>query len=401
MNRRQALRERLAGLDRQGLYRRRHILDSPQGAEVVVDGRPVDNFCSNDYLGLANHPAVVAALRQGAADYGAGSGAAHLVCGHGRAHHALEEDLARFTGRDRALLFSTGYMANLGVISALAERGSTVFQDRLNHASLLDGARLAGARLRRYPHGDLAALEQGLAMVPPGTTALIASDGVFSMDGDLAPVTGLAEAARRHGAWLLIDDAHGLGVLGEQGGGVLDRLGLSQTEVPVLMGTLGKALGTFGAFVAGSEDLIEYLLQRARTYLYTTALPPAIAVATRTALGLVREEAWRRERLTALIQQFRLGARRRGLPLMETASPIQPLMIGGNQAVSQAGAALLEAGFLVGVIRPPTVPVGTARLRVTLTAAHGEQQVERLLAALERVLPGATGRMDAAGSTTS
>ena len=378
------LRERLAELDRQGLYRRRRVLATPQGAEVVADGRRLVNFSSNDYLGLANHPDVVAALRQGAEDFGAGAGASHLISGHSLAHHKLEEELADFTGRERALLFSTGYLANLGVIAALTGRGATVLQDRLNHASLIDGARLSGARLQRYGHGDLAALERLLAETASGRS-LIASDGVFSMDGDLAPVAGLARLAQTAGAWLMIDDAHGLGVLGAAGGGLLAQEGLSQAEVPILVGTLGKAVGTFGAFVAGSGDLIEYLLQKARTYIYTTALPPALAAATRAALALVRQDTWRRERLATLIQRFRQGAQQAGLPLMASTTPIQPLLIGGNAAVLRASAALLEAGFLVSAIRPPTVPAGTARLRITLTAAHTEEQVDRLLEALSRL----------------
>lgn len=383
MEPRAALRERLAEIERQGLYRRRRVLDSPQGPEVVVDGRRLINFCSNDYLGLANDPAVVAALREGAARYGVGSGAAHLVCGHGRAHHELEAELADFTGRDRALLFSTGYMANLGVVSAMTGRGDAVFEDRLNHASLVDGARLSGARLRRYAHADAAALAEVMGAGAPGA-GLIASDGVFSMDGDLAPVPGLARVAREQGAWLLIDDAHGLGVLGARGGGLLEQQGLSQDEVPILVGTLGKAFGTFGAFVAGRTELIEWLVQRARTYIYTTALPPAVAVATRKALKLARLDAWRRERLNALIARFRGGACHLGLPLLDSATPIQPLLIGGNAAALRASDALLAAGFLVGAIRPPTVPAGTARLRITLTAAHTEAQVDRLLDTLAR-----------------
>jgi 8-amino-7-oxononanoate synthase len=393
------LRERLAEIERQGLYRRRRILETPQGAEIVVEGRRLVNFCSNDYLGLANHPDVVAALRKGAEDYGAGSGAAHLVCGHGRAHHALEEELARFTGRDRALLFSTGYMANLGVISALAGHGDSVFEDRLNHASLLDGARLSGARLRRYAHGDLAGLEAGLAEAAPGTK-LVACDGVFSMDGDLAPVTGLAAVALERGAWLMIDDAHGFGVLGARGGGLLEARGLSQDDVPILVGTLGKALGTFGAFVAGSHELIEYLIQKARTYIYTTALPPAIAEATRVSITLAGVEHWRRERLHTLIQLFRRGAQNLGLPLMESGTPIQPLLIGRNEAALRASKALLEAGLLVSAIRPPTVPNGTARLRITLTAGHTETQVERLLEALSR-LPEAAERQRVSSESRS
>jgi 8-amino-7-oxononanoate synthase len=381
------LRERLADIERQGLYRRRKIMDTPQGVEVVIDGRRLVNFCSNDYLGLANHPDIVAALRYGAGLYGAGSGAAHLVCGHSRTHHALEEELAEFTGRERALLFSNGYMANLGVISALAGRGDTVFEDRLNHASLLDGALLSGARLKRYAHADPKALWSELAGCP-SRTKLIVSDGVFSMDGDVAPVAELAEVARQQGAWLMIDDAHGLGVLGEKGQGTLDRFGLGQNDVPVLVGTLGKAFGTFGAFVAGGEELIEFLIQRARTYIYTTALPSAVAEATRAALRLVREESWRREHLGRLVARFRADAEQLGLRLMASRTPIQPVVLGANEGALRASQALLEAGFLVSAIRPPTVPAGTARLRITFTAAHTEAHVDRLLDALGSLASG-------------
>lgn len=382
--RRDELRERLAEIERQGLYRRRRILETPQGTEVLCDGWRVVNFSGNDYLALANHPEVVAALQRGAERYGVGSGAAHLVCGHSRAHHALEEELADFTGRERALLFSTGYMANLGVISALTGRGDTVLEDRLNHASLLDGALLSGARLKRYAHADVAALQADMADCS-SNTKLIATDGVFSMDGDVAPLAGLAALAREHDAWLMVDDAHGLGVLDANGGGSLAKFGLGQDDAPILMGTLGKAFGTFGAFVAGSADLIEFLIQRARTYIYTTALPPAVVEATRVALRLARTESWRREHLNRLVQRFRAGAGQLGLNLMESHTPIQPIVLGDNEAVLQAGWSLLDAGFLVGTIRPPTVPVGTARLRITFTAAHTEAQVDGLLAALANV----------------
>lgn len=386
---REALRGRLAEIERQGLYRRRLVLDSPQGPEVLADGRRLLNFSGNDYLGLAQHPDVAAALVRGVERYGAGSGASHLVSGHGRAHHALEEALADFTGRERALLFSTGYQANLGAITALAGRGDAVFEDRLNHASLLDGALLAGARLRRYAHRDVAALG---ALLADGATGAqwVVSDGVFSMDGDVAPVAELAELARSREAWLMIDDAHGLGVLGEQGGGVLELAGLGQEDVPVLIGTLGKAFGALGAFVAGSAELIEYLIQRARTYIYTTALPPAVAEAAHAAVRLARSEPWRRERLAQLVARFRAGAARLGLALLDSATPIQPVLLGSNAAVVQAGAALRERGFLVGAIRPPTVPFGTARLRITFSAAHDEAQVDRLLEALAELaqMPG-------------
>ncbi|MEW6037094.1 MAG: 8-amino-7-oxononanoate synthase [Pseudomonadota bacterium] len=367
-------------------YRRRRIAEGPQDVRVVIDGRPMVNFCSNDYLGLANHPAVREAFRRGVDRWGAGSGASHLVCGHSAAHHALEEELAEFTGRPRALLFSTGYMANLGVVSALVGRGDAVFEDRLNHASLLDGGLLSGARFQRYPHADTGALDAAL-VESRAETRLVVTDGVFSMDGDLAPLPELVRVAGRGGAWLMVDDAHGLGVLGEEGRGTLEHFGLGETEVPVLVGTLGKALGTFGAFVAGSEDLIDYLIQRARPYVYTTALPPAVAEATRASLRLVRGERERRERLHRNVRRFRAGAASLGLELGDLAGPIQPIVTGANAAALEASQRLAGRGFLVSAIRPPTVPEGTARLRITLSASHTCDQVDGLLEALAAAVP--------------
>jgi 8-amino-7-oxononanoate synthase len=366
------------------LYRTRRILDSPQGAEIVVDGKHLLCFCSNDYLGLANHPLVIEALQQGAAQYGAGSGAAHLVCGHQTPHHALEEELAAFVQRPRALLFSTGYMANLGVIGALAQTGDVIHQDRLNHASLLDAAVLSRARLKRYRHGNVATLERRLAAdAGKYQTTLIASDGVFSMDGDLAPITELADVARCYSSWLLIDDAHGLGVLGEHGRGILEHSGLLENpNVHALVGTLGKAFGSFGAFVAGSEELIETLIQQARSYIYTTALPPAVACATRASLRLMQEEGWRREHLHKLIAHFRAGAVQLNLPLLYSITPIQPLLIGDSKTALDWSEALFEHGIFVTAIRPPTVTQGSARLRITLSAAHSEVQIDRILEAL-------------------
>ncbi len=372
----------LARLRTQHLYRSRTVVDGPQGAEIEVDGTRYLSFCSNDYLGLANHPRVIAALMEGAQTYGAGSGASHLVTGHQHPHHALEESLAAFTGRPRALLFSSGYLANLGTVAALARRGDRIWEDRLNHASLLDAGLLSGARLRRYPHGDAAALQQHLGKdaAPP---AMIISDGVFSMDGDLAPLPQLAEIALRHDAMLMVDDAHGLGVLGAKGRGTLEHYDLDSGAVPVLIGTLGKAFGTFGAFVAGDEDLIEFLIQRARSYVYTTALPPAIAHATLASLHVMEEETWRREHLHALIARFRKGAQQLGLRVMPSATAIQPLLVGDAQQALALSAALRQRGIYVSAIRPPTVPKGTARLRITLSAAHSDTHVDRLLGALE------------------
>jgi 8-amino-7-oxononanoate synthase len=377
------------GLDdiaRQGLYRSRRVIASPQSINLDIDGRNVVNFCSNDYLGLANHSGVVNAFKAGVDRYGVGSGSAHLVCGHSAAHHALEEELAAFTGRDRALLFSTGYMANIGVISALLGRGDAVFEDRLNHASLLDGGLLSGARFKRYAHADV--VDLGANLDKAQGNKLIVTDGVFSMDGDFAPMDELAVTAKNHNAWLMVDDAHGLGVIGEQGGGILEYFGLSQQDVPVLMGTLGKGLGTFGAFVAGSDLLIETLIQKARTYIYTTAMPAAVAEATRVSLKIAIEENWRRDKLKQLSERFRLGAEQLGLQVMPSASAIQPILIGDSQSAVDISNALLDAGFLVSAIRPPTVPQGSARLRVTFSALHQEQHVDRLLDALARIIVG-------------
>ncbi|MCW8890643.1 MAG: 8-amino-7-oxononanoate synthase [Sedimenticola sp.] len=363
------------------LYRRRRVLGSPQGPLLQVDGVALLSFCSNDYLGLANHPDVIRAMQQGAQHYGAGSGSAHLVSGHSAAHHALEEELASFTGRSRALLYSTGYMANQGVITALLSRGDTIFQDRLNHASLIDGGLLSRAHLKRYPHNDMPALAR-LLEAHAGGEALVAVDGVFSMDGDLAPLSDMAALCSDHDAWLMVDDAHGLGVLGQGGRGSVDHFGLGQAEVPILMGTLGKAFGTFGAFVAGSEALIETLIQQSRSYIYTTALPPAVAEATRVSLRLVEKASDRREQLQQLIGRFRAGAEQLGLLLMDSETAIQPILAGSAERAVNWSRSLEEKGFLVTAIRPPTVPEGSARLRVTLSASHTLEQVDRLLEAL-------------------
>ena len=389
------LRSELGRRQAAHLYRRRRLIAEAPGPHLTLEGRPAIAFCTNDYLGLARHPELVAAFQRGAERHGVGSGSAHLVAGHGPEHQALEEELADFLGRPRALLFSTGYMANLGVIQALAGPGDLVLEDKLNHASLLDGALLARARLRRYPHADLAALRRQLSG-PAGRTPsasaqalTIATDGVFSMDGDLAPLPELAAIARSAGAWLLVDDAHGIGVLGREGQGSMDHFGLGVAEVPILIGTLGKALGTFGAFVAGDEDLIETLIQSARSYIYTTAPPPALAAATRASLALARRDEWRRERLRALIGRFRAEATRLGLPLLPSPTPIQPILAGSAERALAWSQVLEARGLLVTPIRPPTVPQGAARLRVTLSALHGDQDLELLLEALAR-LPGVT-----------
>ena len=371
------------------LYRKRRVLESAQGAEVIVDGKPCLNFCSNDYLGLANHPSVIEAFKQTSEQYGVGSGASHLVCGHSAVHHQLEQELARFTGRDRAVLFSTGYMANLGVINALLSKNDFVFEDRFNHASLLDAGLLSGARFQRFLHNDIDNLQARLKKAGAGRK-LIVVDSVFSMDGDLAPLNDLAELAEQYDAWLMADDAHGIGVLGENGAGCAEHYQLSQQQLPVLMATLGKSFGVFGAFVAGSETLIETLIQFARPYIYTTALPPAIAAASLASLDIIRSEPSRRTHLISLINQFRNGIITHcadiPIQLLDSQTAIQPLLIADSEKAAVISDTLIQRGILVSAIRPPTVPVGTSRLRVTLTAAHTAEQVQQLLDVLSEVL---------------
>jgi 8-amino-7-oxononanoate synthase len=367
------------------LYRQRPLLETPQGPEVVVEGERLLAFCSNDYLGLANHPDVIAAMQQGAAKWGVGGGASHLVLGHSTPHHELEEALAEFTGRPRALLFSTGYMANLAAVTALVGQGDTVLEDRINHASLLDAGLLSGSRFSRYLHNDAVSLASRLQKATGNT--LVVTDGVFSMDGDLADLPALCAAAKQKDAWVLVDDAHGFGPLGATGGGIVEHFGLGVEDVQVLVGTLGKAFGTAGAFVAGSEELIETLIQFARPYIYTTSQPPAVACATLKSLELLRTENWRREHLNKLIARFREGAAAIGLTLMDSGTPIQPILIGDSARALRLSALLRARGLLVTAIRPPTVPAGSARLRVTLSAAHSEAQLELLLHALAECWP--------------
>ncbi len=379
------LSARLANRRAEHLYRQRPLLQSPQGPEVVVDGKPLLAFCNNDYMGLANHPDVVAAWKAGAERWGVGGGASHLVIGHSTPHHELEEALADLTGRPRALLFSNGYMANLGAVTALVGQGDTVLEDRLNHASLLDAGLLSGARFSRYLHNDPDSLSSRLEKAVGDT--LVVTDGVFSMDGDIADLPALAKVAKAKNAWLMVDDAHGFGPLGANGAGIVEHFGLSIEDVPVLIGTLGKSFGTAGAFVAGSEELIETLIQFARPYIYTTSQPPALACATLKSLELLRNEHWRREHLQALIKQFREGAQALGLELMDSFTPIQPILIGDSGRALRLSRMLRERGLMVTAIRPPTVPAGSARLRVTLSAAHSEAQVQLLLEALEQCYP--------------
>jgi len=373
------------------LLRRLRTIEHADGPWLETGGRRLLSFCSNDYLGLAQHPQLIAAFKRVADDEGVGSTSAHLISGHRAEHAMLEEALAAWTGRERALLFSTGYMANLGVLQALLTRGDLCVQDKLNHACLLDGAQLSGAELKRYPHADMAAAARQLA-VHGGAAALLATDGVFSMDGDVAPLRELATLCRRERATLMVDDAHGLGVLGDDGAGSVRAAGLGQRDVPILMATLGKALGCAGAFVAGPVALIDGLMQFARPYIYTTAMPPAVAAAALVAVQLAQADSWRRDKLTALIQRFRTGAAQLGLTLSSSTSAIQPLVLGDAQAALNAAHALEQQGLLVTAIRPPTVPAGSARLRITLSAAHEEENIDRLLGALETLrLAPATG----------
>ena len=380
------LEQRLQQLDAQALRRRRRIAESACAPRMQVDGRDMLAFCSNDYLGLAAHPRIVDALREGASRYGAGSGASHLISGHSRAHAALEERLAEFVAPQidhaRALYFCTGYMANLAMLSALGGTDAELFSESLNHASLIDGARLSRSQVQVYPHGDVDRLAELLA-ASKAQTKLVVTDSVFSMDGDLAPLPALLALCERHGAWLIVDDAHGFGVLGEHGRGVLEHFSLRSPNL-VYMGTLGKAAGVGGAFVAAHASVIEWLVQRARPYIYTTAAPPAIAHALLTSLDIIEGEEGmaRRANLNRLIAQFREKLRLQRWQLLPSATAIQPVVIGANDEAMRVAASLYDAGFWVPAIRPPTVAAGTARLRVTLSAAHDADDVSRLAAAI-------------------
>ncbi len=371
----------------QSLYRSTRMVESAQQTHIKMENKTYLNFCSNDYLGLANHPDVIQAFQNAANHYGVGTGSAHLINGHSRIHQQLEQALAEFTGRQNALLFSTGYMANMGTINALMQRGDVIHADRLNHASLIDASLLSKARMLRYRHNDLSHLHKNLQKqtLKPCPNQMIVCDAVFSMDGDLAPIKQLSTLAKQNQAWLMLDDAHGLGVLGKTGAGLLEQENLSEQDVPILMATLGKALGTAGAFIAGSEDLIEYLKQTARTWIYTTAMPSAIAAASLESLRIVKQETWRREKLQALIKQFREGVQQLGLKLMPSDTAIQPIVLGCASQAVQVSEALFQQGILVSAIRPPTVPKNTARLRITLSAMHTEAEIVRLLEALQKL----------------
>jgi 8-amino-7-oxononanoate synthase len=377
------LRDQLQHLESEGLLRYRRMVEGPHGTHLKADGRDFVSFCSNDYLGLASHPLLVAAACEGAELYGVGAGASHLVSGHNKAHNLVEAKLAEFVGLPQALLFSTGYMANLGVVTALVGRDDVLFADKLNHASLNDAALLSRAKLRRYPHLDMRALGKQLA-VSGGRRKLVLSDAVFSMDGDIALVPELLAMCEHHDAWLLLDDAHGFGVLGREGGGALSHFRVNSPRI-IYMGTLGKAAGVFGAFVAGEKEVIQTLIQRARSYVYTTATPPLLAHTLLKSLDLIRAESARRTHLADLIALLKNRLRLEHWRLLPSQTPIQPLIIGESRSAVKVSEALTEAGILVPAIRPPSVPQGTARLRISLSAAHSTDDVGRLVSTLHEL----------------
>jgi 8-amino-7-oxononanoate synthase len=380
------LKQALDEKKQQHRYRKRRITKSPQQVEMTIDDRKVISFCSNDYLGLANHPDIKQAMIDGIKTYGVGSGSAHLVNGHSLAHHQLEEELAAFCGYPRAILFSTGYMANLGLCQALLDRGDYVFEDRLNHASLIDGGRLSGARLQRYLHNDISSLKTKLEKLTTDSTRLVLTDGVFSMDGDIAELPALSKLSKKHNSWLMVDDAHGFGVLGKTGKGSLQYFGLGHTDIPVYMATLGKAMGTAGAFIAGSDELVETIIQRARSYIYTTAMPAAIAEATRCSLHILQTEPEHLQNLNDNIRYFRICCNETGITIEDSQTAIQPLIIGDDATTVSVSEKLFENGLLVTAIRPPTIPEGTSRLRITLSAKHRREHVDRLIELLGQLI---------------
>ena len=382
------LRQELDQRQKQGLYRRRKVLQSPQGREIIIDGQSLLNFCSNDYLGLANHPEVKKAFITAAQQYGVGSGSAHLVNGHCKLHHQLEEELADFCGYPRALLFSTGYMANLAVAQSLCGRGDSIIEDKLNHASLLDAAQLSGGKLVRYQHADYSSLQAQLESCRSNNAneILVSSDAVFSMDGDEANIKTMAQHCQQHDAWLMLDDAHGLGVLGDHGRGSLSYQLVTPKQVPIYMATLGKAMGTAGAFVAGSEDLIEYLIQTARSYIYTTAMPAAVAAASIESLNILRENDSKQQALLHNITLFKQLAQQNEITLMPSDTAIQPILIGRAEQALKLSQQLFNKGLHIAAIRPPTVPKNTARLRITLRADHTEKDIKSLINTLSDLL---------------
>ena len=385
-NIREELKQKLEDISNSGLYKTERHITSPQKARISVAEKEVLNMCANNYLGLADNSEIIAAVKKGLDSRGFGMASVRFICGTQDLHHELEQKISDFFGTDDTILYTSCFDANTGLFETLLDENDAIISDALNHASIIDGVRLCKAGRYRYAHGDMGALANCLLDASDAKTRMIATDGVFSMDGDIAPLPALAQTAEAHAAWLLVDDAHGLGVVGPQGRGSLAACGLGINQVPILVGTLGKAFGTFGAFVAGSDDLIETLIQEARTWIYTTAPPPAIAVATLAALRLVESEDWRRAHLQALVRHFRAGAARLGLNLCDSATPIQPVIAGTAEVALRWSAALRDAGILITAIRPPTVPAGTSRLRITFSAAHTEAHVDRLLDMLEQTL---------------
>ena len=383
------LRQELEKRKRQHRYRSRRLINSPQQPEILIDDKNVISFCSNDYLGLANNPQIKQATIEAIKKFGVGSGSAHLVNGHSVAHHQLEEELAEFTGYPRAILFSTGYMANLGLCQALIDKNDYVFEDRLNHASLIDGGLISGARFQRYLHNDVSSLQQKISKTyktdsEKPAEKLVLSDGVFSMDGDIANLPALAALCKTSNSWLMVDDAHGFGTLGQTGKGCLQHFSLTHTDVPIYMATLGKAMGTAGAFIAGSDELIETIIQKARTYIYTTAMPAAIAEATRCSLNIIQNEPEHLQNLNSNISYFRNCCSQADLAIENSQTAIQPLLIGDEKKAVLISQQLFELGFLVTAIRPPTVPEGTSRLRITLSAKHNKEHINQLI---ETLLP--------------
>lgn len=368
-----------------GLHRTRRVIETAQGPVIKINGKNVINFCSNDYLGLANHPAIIEAFKRGADKFGVGSGASQLICGYSTAHKTLENRLAEFTRRQSAVIFSSGYLANLAIVNTLLGKDDTVVEDRLNHASMIDAALLSRAKLKRFHHISPGSLEEILSKIKSGKK-LVMTDGVFSMDGDIAPLDTYTGVCANHNAWLVVDDAHGFGVLGNNGAGTLEKFNLNSKQVPLLMATFGKALGTYGAFIAGDQEVIDCLVQSARTLIYTTAPPPALITATLQALDIVEEEDWRREKLRELIAYYREQVKKNNLSVSESITPIQPLIIGETDRALRISEQLLQKGLFVQAIRPPTVPAGTSRLRITFSAGHEKEHIDMLVTALQEII---------------
>jgi len=376
------LQQRLEKQKQSHRYRHRKIIESPQDIHLKIAGESYLNFCSNDYLGLANHPRMIKRQKSALDIYGCGSGASHLISGHTHAHHTLEEELAEFLNVPATLLFSSGYMANMGIINTLLDKNDSLFEDKLNHASLIDAGLSSDAKMKRYQHSDMYSLQQQLSKTS-SINKLIVSDAVFSMDGDIAPIPDLIKQSNKNNAWLMLDDAHGFGVLGENGRGSLEHFNLQTSEADIYMATLGKALGVSGAFVAGSKNLIETLIQFSRTYTYTTAMPAVLAETLRESLLIIQDEGWRRKKLMELIHYFKKSAQQIGLKLQASETAIQPLMIGANDEAVSITNNLMKKNILVVAIRPPTVVENTARLRITLSANHSFEDIDKLIDGLE------------------